>query len=334
MQFRIRDHQRCEMAGALAWVQLDELVETGLNFCPALCIHERGSPLSSSASHALAARRSRLAVASDNPIALALSSRVKPPKYRCCNSCLWRGRSPSRRFSASSKSATVSRLSSEIQSNPSRSNLLAPPPRFAAKRERARSTSRFRMTSEASPRKCARSGRSTRGAPTSRMYASWTSSVVLSEFSTGEKPKRRCAIARSRSYTRGMSRSRALSSPALHCRRRPVTSDDAGAIPTSRVRNGVSSIRVLRTRSKQNEPVRAAIPFQKVKEGQTVTRFRSHYVHLTASCFVVPVSARLELRRKPASGPCRCGGRRRRRVRMQRHHDTERAFKDGTHRGG
>ncbi len=48
------------------------------------------------------------------------------------------------------------------------------------------------------------------------------------------------ASARSRSYTRGMSRSRALSSPALHCRNRPVTSDDAGAIPTSGVRNGAS----------------------------------------------------------------------------------------------
>src|SRR5207247_10357977 len=101
MQFRIRDRQRCEMAGTLAWVQLDKLVETGLDFCPALCIHERGSPLSSSASHALAARRARLAVASDHPIALALSSRVKTPKHRSLKTRPWPRRLPSRRLSAS-----------------------------------------------------------------------------------------------------------------------------------------------------------------------------------------------------------------------------------------
>ena len=61
-------------------VQLDECVEAGLNLSPAVRVHRSGSPLSSSASHARAERSSRLAVASDTPIAAALSSSDNPPK--------------------------------------------------------------------------------------------------------------------------------------------------------------------------------------------------------------------------------------------------------------
>jgi hypothetical protein len=44
-----------------------------------------------------------------------------------------------------------------------------------------------------------------------------------------------------------------------------VTSDDAGTIRASERSEWASTIRVLGARSKQNEPVRAAIPF---KEGE------------------------------------------------------------------
>ena len=95
------------------------------------------------------------------------------------------------------------------------------------------------MIFEASARKCARSGTSTRDVSASRMYASWTSAVVLSEFSDGAPRNRTCAIAIRRSYTSGMSRSRARSSPALHCRKSPVTSLDVDAIGPSSVQRRV-----------------------------------------------------------------------------------------------
>jgi len=80
MQLRIADRETREPGRALGRVHLDELVEGDLHFFPALGVHRSGSPLSSSASHARANRSSRLAVASDTPVAAALSSSVRPPK--------------------------------------------------------------------------------------------------------------------------------------------------------------------------------------------------------------------------------------------------------------
>src|SRR5206468_10842259 len=105
-------------------VQLDELVERGLNLLPPSRLHRttqrRGSPRSSSASQARAERSSRLAVASETPSAAALSSSDRPPKYRYCNSRPWRGLSSASRLIASSSSVQRWSFSSRRPASASR----------------------------------------------------------------------------------------------------------------------------------------------------------------------------------------------------------------------
>ena len=76
--------QRREPAQPPGRVELDQLVEGGLDLLPAARIHgatqRSGSPVSSSASQARAERSSRFAVASETPMAAAVSDSDKPPK--------------------------------------------------------------------------------------------------------------------------------------------------------------------------------------------------------------------------------------------------------------
>ena len=76
--------ERREPAQPPGRVQLDQLVEGGLDLLPAARIHgatqRSGSPVSSSASQARAERSSRFAVASETPMAAAVSDSDKPPK--------------------------------------------------------------------------------------------------------------------------------------------------------------------------------------------------------------------------------------------------------------
>jgi hypothetical protein len=100
-----------------------------------------------------------------------------PPKKRHSTTCRCRGSS---RWSASSSASSAS-VSSALTHTPSVSVVRAhPPPRFAARRERAWSTSTCRIAYAAMASRCARSA--ARGAlPASLRYASWTSVVALSE---------------------------------------------------------------------------------------------------------------------------------------------------------
>ena len=80
----IRVAELHEAARPVGPVQLDQLVECGLDRRPAVRIHRAtqnsGSPFNSNASQARAERRSRFAVASEIPTAVALSSSDRPPK--------------------------------------------------------------------------------------------------------------------------------------------------------------------------------------------------------------------------------------------------------------
>jgi hypothetical protein len=137
VELRVAVGKFCHSPLARTRVEVDDRVEACADFLPARRVHGSDSPLRSTASHARAERRSRLAVASATPSAAALSSRERPPKYRYCRSLPWRGLSCARRLSASSRSVKLSRFSSENSASSSSGNGLTPDPRFSVRRARA-----------------------------------------------------------------------------------------------------------------------------------------------------------------------------------------------------
>src|SRR4029078_4969791 len=117
-------------------VQLDQLIKKRTSLLPQRAVEHHASS-SSAASHARAERRSRFTVASDRFIVVPISSRVRPPKYRCSTIRACRSSSCSSRVSASSSAVTLSLSTLAIHVSSFKSPRAAPPPRLTAVRLRA-----------------------------------------------------------------------------------------------------------------------------------------------------------------------------------------------------
>src|SRR5207253_9803355 len=102
-----------------------------LDLSAAFRCHADPSSPSSRYSQALAQRHSRLIVLEETPRSSALSSTLRPPKYRSSTIWLLRGSRVASRLSASSTAMTSALFCSEIWSTSLSDTLMGLPPRFA-----------------------------------------------------------------------------------------------------------------------------------------------------------------------------------------------------------